>query len=77
MEFSAWTELVYLISKVDSRRWKSLTGQEKFSCKQLIDFSTSFHQKLLFPVFLSKSFWSNDNNVSFGPVNVSSNMFRL
>ena len=75
MEFSAWIALVYLTSNVNSGKWKSLSGQEKFSCNT--NFLTYFSQKLSFLVFLSNSFCNNDNIVSFVTANVSYNVFML
>ena len=75
MEFSAWIALVYLTSKVNSGKWKSLSGQEKFSCNT--NFLTYFSEKLSFLVFLSNSFCNNDNIVSFVTANVSYNVFML
>ena len=75
MEFSAWIALVYLTSKVKSGKWKSLSGQEKFSCNT--NFLTYFSEKLSLLVFLSNSFCNNDNIVSFVTANVSYNVFML
>ena len=75
MEFSAWISLVYLTSKVNSGKWKSLSGQEKFSCNT--NFLTYFSEKLSFLVFLSNSLCNNDNIVSFVTANVSYNVFML